>query len=146
MPPRPNRRGSSARRAGVDDWLQSMHQREKGWVGVIGGDLQSLSSYALTDQEIEHLTFLRGLDWPIHKKGRPWMRVPFPGDPSVGSLVIELPATLCAGTLPGVLAGDHQRRDSRAVHLAVVRRAVSLAGGAAQSLCANRPMPGVPIS
>ncbi|WP_223510639.1 histidine kinase sensor domain-containing protein, partial [Pseudomonas sp. BF-RE-03] len=65
--------------AGVDAWLQDMRQREKGWVGVIGGDLQSLSSQSLTDQEIQRLTFLRGLDWPIHKKRLPWLRVPFPG-------------------------------------------------------------------
>jgi two-component system sensor histidine kinase PfeS len=83
--------------AGIDDWLQDMHQREKGWVGVIGGDLQSLSNQTLTDKEIERLTFLRGLDWPIHKKGQPWMRVPFPRDPSVGSLVIELPKRFVPG-------------------------------------------------
>lgn len=82
---------------GVDNWLQSMRHRETGWVGVIGGDLQSLSSYTLTDKEIERLTFLRGLDWPIHKKGRPWMRVPFPGDSSAGSLVIELPERFVPG-------------------------------------------------
>ncbi|MFJ2694163.1 histidine kinase sensor domain-containing protein [Pseudomonas sp. NPDC087336] len=82
---------------GVDSWLQSMHNRETGWVGVIGGDLQSLSSYTLTDKEIERLTFLRGLDWPVHKKGRPWMRVPFPGDPAAGSLVIELPKRFVPG-------------------------------------------------
>ena len=74
-----------------------MHQREKGWVGVIGGDLQSLSNQSLTDKEVERLTFLRGLDWPIHKKGRPWMRIPFPSDPSVGSLVIELPQRFVPG-------------------------------------------------
>ncbi|WP_433736685.1 histidine kinase sensor domain-containing protein [Pseudomonas putida] len=84
-------------REGVDSWLQGMQRREKSWVGVIGGDLQSLSSQALTDKEIEHLTFLRGLDWSIHKKGRPWMRVPFPRDPSAGSLVIELPARFVPG-------------------------------------------------
>ena len=83
--------------AGIDDWLQDMHQREKGWVGVIGGDLQSLSNQTLTDKEIERLTFLRGLDWPIHKKGRPWMRIPFPGDSSAGSLVIELPERFLPG-------------------------------------------------
>lgn len=82
---------------GVDNWLQSMRHRETGWVGVIGGDLQSLSSYTLTDKEIERLTFLRGLDWPIHKKNRPWMRVPFPGDSSAGSLVIELPERFVPG-------------------------------------------------
>ncbi|MHC8288210.1 histidine kinase sensor domain-containing protein [Pseudomonas sp. XS1P51] len=84
-------------RAGVDSWLQSMHEREAGWVGVIGGDLQSLSSQSLTEKEIQRLTFLRGLDWPIHKKGLPWLRVPFPGDPSAGSLVIELPQRLLPG-------------------------------------------------
>lgn len=83
--------------AGVDDWLQGMHQREKGWVGVVGGDLQSLSNQSLTDKEVERLTFLRGLDWPVHRKGRPWMRIPFPGDPSAGSLVIELPERFVPG-------------------------------------------------
>ncbi|AWY40753.1 HAMP domain-containing protein [Pseudomonas putida] len=85
------------RREGVDSWLQSMQHRESGWVGVIGGDLQSLSSQPLSEKEIEHMTFLRGLDWPIHKKGRPWMRVPFPRDPSAGSLVIELPERFVPG-------------------------------------------------
>jgi two-component system sensor histidine kinase PfeS len=84
-------------RAGVDDWLQAMGKREKSWVGVIGADLQSLGSQTLTEAEIQHLTFLRGLDWPIHKKGQPWMRVPFPGEPSVGSLVIELPKRFVPG-------------------------------------------------
>jgi len=74
-----------------------MQQREASWVGVIGGDLQSLSEHRLTDSDIEHLTFLRGLDWPIHKKGRPWIRIPFPHDPSVGSLVIELPQRFVPG-------------------------------------------------
>ncbi|VVP25821.1 sensor histidine kinase [Pseudomonas fluorescens] len=83
--------------AGIDDWLQTMHQREKGWVGVIGGDLQSLSNQTLTDKEIGRLTSLRGLDWPVHIKGRPWMRIPFPGNPSAGSLVIELPERFLPG-------------------------------------------------
>jgi two-component system sensor histidine kinase PfeS len=82
---------------GVDAWLQSMRQREAGWVGVIGGDLQSLSSQSLTDPEIEHLTFLRGLDWPIHRKRLPWLRIPFPSDASAGSLVIELPQRFMPG-------------------------------------------------
>ena len=82
---------------GVDSWLQGIRQREAGWVGVISGDLQSLSSQELTDKEIQHLTFLRGLDWPIHKKGLPWLRVPFPGDSSAGSLVIELPQRFVPG-------------------------------------------------
>ncbi|WP_077046944.1 sensor histidine kinase [Pseudomonas sp. KK4] len=84
-------------RAGVDSWLQNMRTQEESWVGVIGGDLQSLSSQSLSDKDIEHLTFLRGLDWPVHKKGRPWMRVPFPHDASAGSLVIELPERFLPG-------------------------------------------------
>ncbi|MGE8188445.1 histidine kinase sensor domain-containing protein [Pseudomonas sp. NPDC086278] len=84
-------------RAGVDAWLQNMRQRESGYVGVIGGDLQSLSSQPLTDKEIERLTFLRGLDWPIHKKALPWLRVPFPGNPTAGNLVIELPQRFMPG-------------------------------------------------
>ena len=84
-------------RAGVDSFLQSMPQRESGWVGVISGDLQSLSSQEISDKDVQHLTFLRGLDWPIHKKGLPWMRVPFPENPSAGSLVIELPQRFVPG-------------------------------------------------
>lgn len=84
-------------RVGIDRWLQSMELREAGWVGVIGGNLQSLSSDPLTAQEIQHLTFLRGLDWPIHKQGRPWLRVPFPTEPAAGSLVIELPERFLPG-------------------------------------------------
>ncbi|MGE8067976.1 histidine kinase sensor domain-containing protein [Pseudomonas sp. NPDC089569] len=84
-------------REGVDTWLRHMHRREKGWVGVIGADLQSLSSHPLTDKEVERLTFLRSPDWPIHKKSLPWMRVPFPGNPSAGSLVIELPPRFLPG-------------------------------------------------
>ena len=85
------------RRAGVDNFLQSMQQRESGWVGVISGDLQSLSSQEISDTDVQHLTFLRGLDWPIHNKGQPWMRVPFPENPSAGSLVIELPQRFVPG-------------------------------------------------
>ncbi|AKJ98505.1 two-component sensor histidine kinase [Pseudomonas sp. Cab53] len=88
---------SAGQQAGVEQWLQGMQQREASWVGVIGGDLQSLGDRPLTDSETQRLTFLRGLDWPIHKKGRPWLRVPFPGDPSVGSLVIELPERFLPG-------------------------------------------------
>lgn len=83
----------------VDQWLQAMGSREPGWVGVIGQDLQSLSSYPLNDRETERLTFLRGLDWPIShiKTARPWIKVPFPKDPAAGSLVIELPQRFMPG-------------------------------------------------
>ena len=85
------------RRDGVDSWLQSMELREAGWVGVIDSNLQSLANDPLNEQEIQRLTFLRGLDWPIHKKGRPGLRIPFPKDPSAGSLVIELPERFLPG-------------------------------------------------
>lgn len=55
----------SGQQAGVDQWLQALGQVESGWVGVIGQDLQSLSSYPLSDAESQRLTFLRGLDWPV---------------------------------------------------------------------------------
>lgn len=86
-------------RAGVDAWLQVMAKRESTWIGVIGSDLQSLSSTPLTVQESQRLTFLRGLDWPVsrHVKGLPWMKIPFPVDPSAGSLVIELPQRFMPG-------------------------------------------------
>ncbi|MGN8276992.1 histidine kinase sensor domain-containing protein [Pseudomonas sp. SMN5] len=87
----------AGQQAGVEHWLQGMQQREASWVGVIGSDLQSLGDRPLTDSEMQRLTFLRGLDWPIHKRGRPWLRVPFPSDPSVGSLVIELPERFLPG-------------------------------------------------
>ncbi|WP_426202887.1 histidine kinase sensor domain-containing protein [Pseudomonas sp. TWP3-1] len=84
-------------REGVDSWLRSMQWREAVWIGVIDGQLQSLSTRPLTDAEIQRLTFLRGPDWPIHKKGQPWLRVPFPGDPTAGSLIIELPERFLPG-------------------------------------------------
>ncbi len=90
---------STQGRAGVDAWLQAMATREPTWVGVIGKDLQSLSSTPLNGNENQRLTFLRGLEWPVsrHVKGLPWMKVPFPVDPSVGSLVIELPQRFMPG-------------------------------------------------
>ncbi|AZC32762.1 Signal transduction histidine kinase [Pseudomonas chlororaphis subsp. piscium] len=90
---------SQGQSAGVDVWLQGMAERERHWVGVIGRDLQSLSSYPLSEAESQHLTFLRGLDWPVsrHTRGLPWLKIPFPNDPSAGSLVIELPQRFMPG-------------------------------------------------
>lgn len=78
---------------------------------MIGQDLQSLSSYPLSDRESERLTFLRGLDWPIShiKTARPWISSVLSRDPSAGSLVIELPQRY-ARALPGDLADCHQRQ------------------------------------
>ena len=83
----------TGQQAGVDQWLAQMGPREPGWIGVIGQDLQALSSYPLSDRESQRMTFLRGLDWPVshNKTARPWIKVPFPKDPSAGYLVIELP-------------------------------------------------------
>ncbi|MFD2641306.1 sensor histidine kinase [Pseudomonas japonica] len=82
--------------AGVDLWLGDMRERESGFIGVIGPDLQPLGSLPLTDAEVMHLTNLRSLDRPIsrHSATAPWMRVPFPDDSALGSLVIELPQRL----------------------------------------------------
>ncbi len=90
---------STQGRVGVDAWLALMARREATWIGVIGNDLQSLSSTPLSDKESQRLTFLRGLEWPVsrHVKGLPWMKIPFPVDPGAGSLVIELPQRFMPG-------------------------------------------------
>lgn len=89
----------TGQQTGIDQWLQALGQTERSWVGVIGRDLQSLSSYPLNEAENQRLTFLRGLDWPIShlKTTRPWLKVPFPVDSSAGSLVIELPQRFMPG-------------------------------------------------
>jgi two-component system sensor histidine kinase PfeS len=78
---------------GIDEWLREIRRHEPGWVGVIGRDLQSLSSTPLDDKQFQRLTFLRGLDWPMSRRQQsvPWLKIPFPEDSSAGSLVIELP-------------------------------------------------------
>ncbi len=82
--------------AAVDNWLAAMRGGEGVWVGVIGRDLQSLGSVPLSDAETQHLTTLRGADWPISRRATqpPWIKLPFPHDASQGSLVIELPQRL----------------------------------------------------
>lgn len=89
----------SGQSAGVDSWLAQMRQRESGWVGVIGQDLQSLGSLPLNQAENHRLTFLRGLDWPTSQRSKvvPWLKIPFPRDASLGSLVIELPERFTPG-------------------------------------------------
>ena len=76
-----------------------MGPKEPGWIGVVGPGLQSLSSYPLSESESQHLTFLRGLNWPMShlKSTRPWMKIPFPGDGAAGSLIIELPRRFMPG-------------------------------------------------
>ena len=104
--------------AAVDAWLAGMRRREGVWVGVIGHDLQSLGSLPLSDVESQHLTALRGVDWPISRRATqpPWIKLPFPQDATQGSLVIELPqrlmplrhvtllwAVVINGLIPGLL-------------------------------------------
>jgi two-component system sensor histidine kinase PfeS len=81
------------RQRGIDDWLRQIRHQEKGWVGVIGRDLQSLSSVPLDSGQTQRLTFMRGVDWPMsaRQKTLPWLNIPFPNHPDAGSLVIELP-------------------------------------------------------
>jgi len=83
----------SGDREGVDAWLATMRERERGWVGVLDGDLQPLGSADLTAGQAQRLTRLRGVDWPMSRRtiGQPWLRLPFPGAPEQGMLVIELP-------------------------------------------------------
>ncbi|MFJ3481901.1 histidine kinase sensor domain-containing protein [Pseudomonas sp. NPDC090202] len=78
---------------GIDDWLREIRRHEQGWVGVIGSDLQSLSSIPLDDAQVQRLTFMRGVDWPMSRRQKtaPWLKIPFPDDASIGSLIIELP-------------------------------------------------------
>ncbi|MGF6593964.1 two-component system sensor histidine kinase PfeS [Pseudomonas sp. 2835] len=85
--------------AGIDAWLALLREKESGWVGVIGPDLQSLSSAPLNEVESRRLTFLRGIDWPVSPRsiGMPWMRLPFPQQPHLGTLVMELPQRLAPG-------------------------------------------------
>ncbi|MCG8295355.1 histidine kinase sensor domain-containing protein [Pseudomonas entomophila] len=86
-------------RDGVDRWLAGMRQREETWVGVLDGDLQPLGSAALSGGEVQHLTRLRGVDWPMSRRtiGQPWLRLPFPQAPEQGMLVIELPERFSPG-------------------------------------------------
>lgn len=78
---------------GVDAWLAEMRGREQGWAGVLDGDLQPLGNADLTARQAQRLTRLRGVDWPMSRRsiGQPWLRLPFPGAPEQGMLVIELP-------------------------------------------------------
>ncbi|MGR6653435.1 histidine kinase sensor domain-containing protein [Pseudomonas mosselii] len=83
----------SGDREGVDAWLATMREREQGWMGVLDGDLQPLGSADLSAGQAQRLTRLRGVDWPMSRRtiGQPWLRLPFPGAPEQGMLVIELP-------------------------------------------------------
>ncbi|MDD2051355.1 sensor histidine kinase [Pseudomonas putida] len=85
--------------SGIDAWLERVRQGEGTWIGVVGHDLQSLASLPLNELQTQRLTFLRGVDWPVsrHTRGLPWLKVPFPNDSTLGSLVIELPQRFMPG-------------------------------------------------
>lgn len=89
----------SGGRAGVDQWLGEMRQREAGWAGVVDADLRSLSSTPLTTVQTQRLTRLRGVDWPMSQRSvhQPWLQLPFSTAPEQGMLVIELPERLTPG-------------------------------------------------
>ncbi|MFV3406666.1 MULTISPECIES: sensor histidine kinase [Pseudomonas] len=86
-------------REGVDRWLEGLLAREPGWAGVLDGDLQPLGSIGLNGEQIQHLTRLRGVDWPMSRRsvGQPWLRLPFPTLPEQGMLVMELPRRFTPG-------------------------------------------------
>ncbi|MNG97718.1 Sensor protein PfeS [compost metagenome] len=83
----------SGGRAGLDRWVAAMHQRERGWIGVLDLDLKPLDSATLDHGVMQRLTRLRGVDWPMSRRSvdQPWVRIPFPQAPEQGMLVIELP-------------------------------------------------------
>ena len=83
----------SGGREGLDQWVAAMHQRERGWIGVLDINLRPLDSATLDPQIMQRLTRLRGVDWPMSRRSvdQPWVRIPFPGAPEQGMLVIELP-------------------------------------------------------
>ncbi|MFZ5933270.1 histidine kinase sensor domain-containing protein [Pseudomonas sp. HS6-2] len=86
-------------REGLDRWVAAMQQRERGWVGVLDLNLRPLDSAILGPEIMQRLTRLRGVDWPMSRRSvdQPWLRIPFPGAPQQGMLVIELPQRLNPG-------------------------------------------------
>ncbi|WP_430293103.1 HAMP domain-containing sensor histidine kinase [Pseudomonas sp. B1-22] len=104
--------------AGIDAWLEGMRQREAGWMTVVDARLQALGSVPLSLEEVSHLTFQRGVEWPVSSRSvqLPYIGIPFPGDPTAGRLVLQLPArylpsgftlihqSLTHGLMPIVLA------------------------------------------
>lgn len=103
---------------GVDAWLAGMRQREEGWMTVVDARLQALGNVPLSRDEVAHLTFQRGLEWPVSSRSidLPYIGIPFPGEPTAGRLVLQLPArylpsgftlmrqSLTHGLVPAVLA------------------------------------------
>ncbi|MEP9316736.1 sensor histidine kinase [Pseudomonas sp. LABIM340] len=87
--------------AGVDAWLAQMQQREPVWMVVVDARLQSLGTQPLPMEDVAHLTFQRGLDWPVSSRSvnLPYIGIPFPDDPDAGRLVVQLPQRYLPGGL-----------------------------------------------
>ncbi|MFV3412199.1 HAMP domain-containing sensor histidine kinase [Pseudomonas nitroreducens] len=87
--------------AGVDAWLAQMQQREPVWMVAVDARLQSLGTQPLPLEDVAHLTFQRGLDWPVSSRSvnLPFIGIPFPDDPSAGRLVVQLPQRFLPGGL-----------------------------------------------
>ena len=84
---------------GLQVWLAELRQREAIFATVLDNDLQPLTDLPLSEPERERLTSLRGVDWPMSRRARhiPWLKVPFPNQPGVGDLIIELPQRFMPG-------------------------------------------------
>lgn len=87
--------------AGVDAWLAQMKQREPVWMAVLDARLQSLGTRPLASEDVAHLTFQRGLDWPVSSRSAtlPYIGIPFPDEPGAGRLVVQLPQRFLPGGL-----------------------------------------------
>ncbi|WPP02298.1 histidine kinase sensor domain-containing protein [Pseudomonas sp. HR96] len=86
--------------AGADRWLAAYAEvHPDSPATLVGADLQPLGSQPLSAEMHRHMTFLRGVDWPVsrHSKTLPWLRLDFPGAPQRGSLVLQLPAPMLPG-------------------------------------------------
>ncbi|MFS2126464.1 histidine kinase sensor domain-containing protein [Pseudomonas sp. Pseusp97] len=87
--------------AGVDAWLAQMKQREPVWMVVLDARLQSLGTRPLPSEDVAHLTFQRGPDWPVSSRSAtlPYIGIPFPDEPGAGRLVVQLPQRFLPGGL-----------------------------------------------
>lgn len=87
--------------AGVDAWLAAMKHREPVWMTVVDGRLQAMGSQPLAPDEVAHMTFQRGLDWPVSSRSvtLPYIGIPFPDAPTSGRLVVQLPQRFLPGGL-----------------------------------------------
>ncbi|UCJ16327.1 sensor histidine kinase [Pseudomonas sp. MM211] len=78
---------------GLDDFLHELREREEVWAMVVNDDHLSLSSQALTKEEVLRLDFVRALGQKVGRPGgRPTFYVPFSDGHT--RLVMELPPRL----------------------------------------------------